>query len=142
MEIIGSKISFLFCIIIFSFHQCKAQQKYIRLNEVEVIEKSLPIIEIEGKKYSFKERDFLVKRILKYWFRPKTFYIKLDLLEFTGKRKFFYEIEGNVKVFIDGSEIFKKNKYKRLKAIKNLITRIKHINIQKEKNETIIKIKT
>tara|TARA_B100001094_G_C18021991_1_gene715616 strand:+ start:497 stop:892 length:396 start_codon:yes stop_codon:yes gene_type:complete len=126
----------------FSFYQCNAQQKYIKLDEVEVIEKLLPIIEIEGKEYSFKERDFLVKRVLKYWFRPKIFYMKLDLLEFTDKRKFFYEIEGNVKVFIDGSEIFKKNKYKSLKAIKDLNSRIKHISIQKEKNETIIKIKT
>lgn len=138
----GFRIFFIMLFYYFSFYQCNAQQKYIKLDEVEVIEKSLPIIEIEGKEYSFKERDFLVKRVLKYWFRPKIFYMKLDLLEFTDKRKFFYEIEGNVKVFIDGSEIFKKNKYKSLKAIKNLNSRIKHISIQKEKNETIIKIKT
>ena len=138
----GFRIFFIMLFYYFSFYQCNAQQKYIKLDEVEVIEKSLPIIEIEGKEYSFKERDFLVKRVLKYWFRPKIFYMKLDLLEFTDKRKFFYEIEGNVKVFIDGSKIFKKNKYKSLKAIKDLNGRIKHISIQKEKNETIIKIKT
>ncbi len=138
----GFRIFFIMLFYYFSFYQCNAQQKYIKLDEVEVIEKLLPIIEIEGKEYSFKERDFLVKRVLKYWFRPKIFYMKLDLLEFTDKRKFFYEIEGNVKVFIDGSEIFKKNKYKSLKAIKDLNSRIKHISIQKEKNETIIKIKT
>ena len=138
----GFRIFFIMLFYYFSFYQCNAQQKYIKLDEVEVIEKSLPIIEIEGKEYSFKERDFLVKRVLKYWFRPKIFYMKLDLLEFTDKRKFFYEIEGNVKVFIDGSKIFKKNKYKSLKAIKDLNSRIKHISIQKEKNETIIKIKT
>ena len=138
----GFRIFFIMLFYYFSFYQCNAQQKYIKLDEVEVIEKSLPIIEIEGKEYSFKERDFLVKRVLKYWFRSKIFYLKLDLLEFTDKRKFFYEIEGNVKVFIDGSEIFKKNKYKSLKAIKDLNGRIKHISIQKEKNEIIIKIKT
>ncbi len=138
----GFRIFFIMLFYYFSFYQCNAQPKYIKLDEVEVIEKSLPIIEIEGKEYSFKERDFLVKRVLKYWFRPKIFYMKLDLLEFTDKRKFFYEIEGNVKVFIDGSKIFKKNKYKSLKAIKDLNSRIKHISIQKEKNETIIKIKT
>ena len=138
----GFRIFFIMLFYYFSFYQCNAQQKYIKLDEVEVIEKSLPIIEIEGKEYSFKERDFLVKRILKYWFRPKIFYMKLDLLEFTDKQKFFYEIDGNVKVFIDGSKIFKKNKYKSLKAIKDLNNRIKHISIQKEKNETIIKIKT
>lgn len=138
----GFRIFFIMLFYYFSFYQCNAQQKYIKLDEVEVIEKSLPIIEIEGKEYSFKERDFLVKRVLKYWFRPKIFYMKLDLLEFTDKRKIFYEIEGNVKVFIDGSKIFKKNKYKSLKAIKDLNGRIKHISIQKEKNETIIKIKT
>lgn len=138
----GFRIFFIMLFYYFSFYQCNAQQKYIKLDEVEVIEKSLPIIEIEGKEYSFKERDFLVKRVLKYWFRSKIFYLKLDLLEFTDKRKFFYEIEGNVKVFIDGSKIFKKNKYKSLKAIKDLNSRIKHISIQKEKNETIIKIKT
>ena len=138
----GFRIFFIMLFYYFSFYQCNAQQKYIKLDEVEVIEKLLPIIEIEGKEYSFKERDFLVKRVLKYWFRPKIFYMKLDLLEFTDKRKFFYEIEGNVKVFIDGSKICKKNKYKSLKAIKDLNSRIKHISIQKEKNETIIKIKT
>ena len=138
----GFRIFFIMLFYYFSFYKCNAQQKYIKLDEVEVIEKSLPIIEIEGKEYSFKERDFLVKRVLKYWFRSKIFYLKLDLLEFTDKRKFFYEIEGNVKVFIDGSKIFKKNKYKSLKAIKDLNSRIKHISIQKEKNETIITIKT
>ncbi|MAD12565.1 MAG: hypothetical protein P8J67_02005 [Flavobacteriaceae bacterium] len=138
----GFRIFFIMLFYYLSFYQCNAQPKYIKLDEVEVIEKSLPIIEIEGKEYSFKERDFLVKRVLKYWFRPKIFYMKLDLLEFTDKRKFCYEIEGNVKVFIDGSKISKKNKYKSLKAIQYLNSRIKHISIQKEKNETIIKIKT
>ena len=134
-------IFLLLCFYITLIH-CNAQQEEIVLNEVELIEKSLPSIEIRGKEYSFKRRDDLVKKIFKSRFWIDDIYIKLDLVEFSNETKIVYEIQGKIKVFIDGYEILKNNSYKKLKAIKDLNRRIKHFSFQREKNETLIKIKT
>ena len=134
-------IFLLLCFYITLIH-CNAQQEEIVLNEVELIEKSLPSIEIRGKEYSFKRRDDLVKKIFKSRFWIDDIYIKLDLVEFSNENKIVYEIQGKIKVFIDGYEILKNNSYKKLKAIKDLNRRIKHFSFQREKNETLIKIKT
>jgi hypothetical protein len=134
-------IFLLLCFYITLIH-CNAQQEEIVLNEVELIEKSFPSIEIRGKEYSFKRRDDLVKKIFKSRFWIDDIYIKLDLVEFSNENKIVYEIQGKIKVFIDGYEILKNNSYKKLKAIKDLNRRIKHFSFQREKNETLIKIKT
>ena len=136
------RISFLLLCFYITLNHCNAQQKEIALNEVELIEKSLPSIEIRGKEYSFKRRDDLVKKIFKSRFWINDIYIKLDLIEFSNQTKIVYEIQGKIKVFIDGYEILKNNSYKKLKAIKDLNRRIKHFSFQREKNETLIKIKT
>ena len=136
------RISFLLLCFYITLNHCNAQQEEIVLNEVELIEKSLPSIEIRGKEYSFKRRDDLVKKILKSRFWIDDIYIKLDLVEFSNETKIVYEIQGKIKVFIDGYEILKNNSYKKLKAIKDLNRRIKHFSFQREKNETLIKIKT
>ena len=136
------RIFFLLLYFYISLNHSSAQQKEIVLKEVELIEKSLPSIEISGKKYSFKERDDLVKKILKSRFWIDDIYIRLDLVEFVNETKIVYEIQGKIKVFIDGYEILKNNSYKKLKAIKDLNRRIKHFSFQREKNETLIKIKT
>ncbi len=136
------RISFLLLCFYITLNHCNAQQEEIVLNEVELIEKSLPSIEIRGKEYSFKRRDDLVKKIFKSRFWINDIYIKLDLIEFSNQTKIVYEIQGKIKVFIDGYEILKNNSYKKLKAIKDLNRRIKHFSFQREKNETLIKIKT
>ena len=136
------RIFFLLLYFYISLNHSSAQQKEIVLKEVELIEKSLPSIEISGKKYSFKERDDLVKKILKSRFWIDDIYIRLDLVEFVNETKIVYEIQGKIKVFIDGYEILKNNSYKKLKAIKDLNRRIKHFSFQREKNATLIKIKT
>ena len=136
------RISFLLLHFYITLNHCNAQQEEIVLNEVELIEKSLPSIEIRGKEYSFKRRDDLVKKILKSRFWIDDIYIKLDLVEFSNETKIVYEIQGKIKVFIDGYEILKNNSYKKLKAIKDLNRRIKHFSFQREKNATLIKIKT
>ena len=136
------RISFLLLYFYITLNHCNAQQEKIVLNEVELIEKALPSIEIRGKKYTFKGRDYLVKKIFKSRFWIDDIYIKLDLVEFSNETKIVYEIQGKIKVFIDGYEILKNNSYKKLKAIKDLNRRIKHFSFQREKNETLIKIKT
>ena len=68
-------IFLLLCFYITLIH-CNAQQEEIVLNEVELIEKSFPSIEIRGKEYSFKRRDDLVKKIFKSRFWIDDIYIK------------------------------------------------------------------
>tara|TARA_B100001057_G_scaffold476705_1_gene545035 strand:- start:343 stop:762 length:420 start_codon:yes stop_codon:yes gene_type:complete len=136
------RIFFLLSYFYISLNYCDAQQKKIELNEVVLNEKSLPSIEINGKEYSFKGRDDLVKGIFKSKFWIDDIYIKLDLVEFYNETKIVYEIQGKIKVFIDDREILKNNSFKKIKAIKELNRRIKHFSFQREKNETLIKIKT
>ena len=136
------RISFLLLYFYINSNHCNAQQEEIVLDEVELNEKSLPSIEIRGKEYSFKGRDYLVKKIFKSKFWIDDVYIKLDLVEFSNETKIVYEIQGKIKVFIDGYEILKNNPYKKLKAIKDLNRRIKHFSFHREKNNTLIKIKT
>ena len=136
------RIFFFIVMFYISLNHCDAQQEEIVLDEVELIKKSLPSIEIRGKEYSFKGRDDLVKKIFKSRFWIDDIYIKLDLVEFSNKTKIVYVIQGKIKVFIDGYEILKNNSYKKLKAIKDLNRRIKHFSFQREKNETLVKIKT
>tara|TARA_B100000886_G_scaffold189452_1_gene130324 strand:+ start:584 stop:832 length:249 start_codon:yes stop_codon:yes gene_type:complete len=75
------RIIFLMLYFFIAVYHFNAQQGEIVLNEVELIDKSLPSIEIGEKEYSFKGRDNLVKKILKSRFWINDIYIKLDLIE-------------------------------------------------------------
>ena len=80
---------------------CFAQMSTIELNEVELSKKALPIILVDGEEYSFRNRDFFIKMVLKSRFWEDSFYVKVDLVTFNEDSLFAYEIDGKTRVFLD-----------------------------------------
>ena len=120
-----------------------AQAKQIQLEEVELSKKALPIILIDGKKYSFRNRDYFVKLILKSRFWEDSFYVKVDLASFDTDSLFAYEIDGKTRIYLDNIELDKTHQFKKKKQIQHLNKRIKEVRVVKNsiilKDESIIR---
>ena len=130
-----SLIFFVFCVIP-AF--VSAQGRKIALREVAVFEKALPTIAVDGALYSFRERDFFVKMVLKSRFWQKSFYIRMDLVSFYSDQTLRYEIAGKTKVFINDAILGRKHAFKKKKVIQALNNSIENIRIyQKNQNREI-----
>lgn len=120
-----------------------SQAKQIELNEVELSKKALPIILIDGEKYSFRNRDYFVKLILKSRFWEDSFYVKVDLTSFDTDSLFAYEIDGKTRIYLDNIELDKTHQFKKNKQIQYLNERIKEVRVVKNsiilKDESIIR---
>lgn len=108
---------------------CFAQEMKIDLREVEVTENALPVIEINTKDYSFRDRDYFVRLLLKSRFWQNNFQLKIALESFYNDRIFTYKMSGRTKVFIDDLEIKKNHPYKRKKVNRVLIDKVDKIRI-------------
>ena len=88
--------------LFFSISSSFCQGNKINLTEIEVKEKAIPEIIIQGTKYSYRDRDYLIKRVLTLPFWSKDFVIKMDLSYFYNNREdVFLLIEGETEVKID-----------------------------------------
>ena len=127
--------------LLFTFSKSFSQGKKIDLNEVEVNVKALPIINISGVNYSFKERDYFITRLLTEPFWSKNFKIKIDLSSFYEDRNYVFIIDGKTIVKVDGEVLFRGHKYRSIRKIKKLLPEIKTVSI-KENGSTEVEIKT
>tara|TARA_B100000780_G_scaffold269366_1_gene228111 strand:+ start:585 stop:1052 length:468 start_codon:yes stop_codon:yes gene_type:complete len=127
--------------LLFTFSKSFSQGKKIDLNEVEVNVKALPIINISGVNYSFKERDYFITRLLTEPFWSKNFQIKIDLSSFYEDRNYVFIIDGKTIVKVDGEVLFRGHKYRSIRKIKKLLPEIKTVSI-KENGSTEVEIKT
>ena len=119
-------IIFLF----FSISSSFCQGNKINLTEIEVKEKAIPEIIIQGTKYSYRDRDYLIKRVLTLPFWSKDFVIKMDLSYFYNNREdVFLLIEGETEVKIDSKILLRNHKFRTLRKIKKLIPEIKEVSI-------------
>ena len=133
----------IFLVLWFLMPVSLAQTKQIQLEEVELSKKALPIILIDGKKYSFRNRDYFVKLILKSRFWEDSFYVKVDLASFDTDSLFAYEIDGKTRIYLDNIELDKTHQFKKKKQIQLLNERIKEVRVVKNsiilKDESIIR---
>ena len=133
----------IFLVLWFLMPVSFAQAKQIQLEEVELSKKALPIILIDGKKYSFRNRDYFVKLILKSRFWEDSFYVKVDLASFDTDSLFAYEIDGKTRIYLDNIELDKTHQFKKKKQIQHLNKRIKEVRVVKNsiilKDESIIR---
>lgn len=133
----------IFLVLWFLMPVSFAQTKQIQLEEVELSKKALPIILIDGKKYSFRNRDYFVKLILKSRFWEDSFYVKVDLASFDTDSLFAYEIDGKTRIYLDNIELDKTHQFKKKKQIQHLNKRIKEVRVVKNsiilKDESIIR---
>ena len=127
--------------LLFTFSKSFSQGKKIDLNEVEVNVKALPIINISGVNYSFKERDYFITRLLTEPFWSKNFKIKIDLSSFYEDRNYEFIIDGKTIVKVDGEILLRGHKYRSYREIKKLLPKIKEVSVN-ENESTEVEIKT
>ena len=119
-----------------------AQGREINLQEVELTEVALPVVQINEQEYSFKERDYFIKLLMKSKFWQPSFQLKMALTTFSNDSLFTYQMNGKTKVIVDGLELNKKHAYRKRKAIKLLNQQIENLYILKKEKAQIISIST
>ena len=119
-----------------------AQGREINLQEVELTEVDLPVVQINEQEYSFKERDYFIKLLMKSKFWQPSFQLKMALTTFSNDSLFTYQMNGKTKVIVDGLELNKKHAYRKRKAIKLLNQQIENLHILKKEKAQIISIST
>ena len=124
---------------IFSVH---AQGREISLREVELTEVALPVIKINEQEYSFKEREYFIRLLMKSKFWQPSFQLKMALTTFANDSLFTYQMNGKTKVVVDGLTLKKKHAYRKGKAIKLLNQQIESLHILKKEKAQIITIST
>ena len=101
------------------------------------------MILVDGEEYSFRNRDFFIKMVLKSRFWEDSFYVKVDLVTFNEDSLFAYEIDGKTRVFLDNVELDKTHQFKKKREIKILNEQLEEVRVMKNsiilKDESIIK---
>ena len=130
---------FFFFVLSFSFGQ---QGKNIDLDEVVNTAGVIPQIYLNDDVYSFRERDTLVKKLLRlsFWNGFTEFEILLEDFE-TGKA-YSFKSKGPLRIFINTNELTKRHLFKTFTSIRELNRKIEKVEIrtdQENKNVEIFK---
>ena len=126
----------------FGVFYAHAQGREISLQEVELTEVALPVVKINEQEYSFKERDYFIRLLMKSKFWQPSFQLKMALTTFTNDSLFTYQMKGKTEVVVDGLELKKKHAYQKRKTIKQLNQQIESLHILKKEKAQIITIST
>ena len=126
----------------FGVFYAHAQGREISLREVELTEVALPVVKINEQEYSFKERDYFIRLLMKSKFWQPSFQLKMALTTFANDSLFTYQMKGKTKVVVDELELNKKHAYRKPKAIKLLNQQIESLHILKKEKAQIITIST
>ena len=101
-----------FLVIVLSFGTLYSQEgSKIDLNNVNVGTKRLPTIFLFGEEYTARERDELLRGLLKSQFYRQDLRIIINLQEFISKRVFSFRHKGPVDIIIDGKTLKNENRY-------------------------------
>ena len=126
----------------FGVFYAHAQGREISLQEVELTEVALPVVKMNEQEYSFKERDYFIRLLMKSKFWQPSFQLKMALTTFANDSLFTYQMKGKTKVVVDGLALNKKHAYRKRKAIKQLTHQIESLHILKKEKAQIISIST
>jgi hypothetical protein len=120
-----------FLVFFISYSQ---QGSNIYLDEVVNSAKEIPKIYINDKVYSFRERDTLIKKLLRsaFW---KDFQFKIPLEDYETGNKYLFESEGSTRVYINNIELTKNHLFKTYLKIRNLSKKIKKVEIRTHRKE-------
>ena len=101
-----------FLVIVLSFGNLYSQEgSKIDLKNVNVGTKRLPTIFLFGEEYTARERDELLRGLLKSQFYRQDLRIIINLQEFISKRVFSFRHKGPVDIIIDGKTLKNENRY-------------------------------
>ena len=116
----------LFSVPFVGFNQ---QGKNIDLKEVVNTAAVIPKIEIDNMLYAMRDRDEIMAELLRSTFWFKSFKFSLNLEDYETGKKYTYENEGQVRIFINDNELTQKHLFKTYKAINNLLDNSERIQI-------------
>ena len=101
-----------FLVIVLSFGNLYSQEgSKIDLKNVSVGTKRLPTIFLFGEEFTARDRDDLLKGVLKSQFYRPDLEIIINLQEFISKRSFSFRHKGPVDVIINGKKLRNQNGY-------------------------------
>lgn len=101
-----------FLVIVLSFGTLHSQEgSKIDLKNVNVGTERLPTIFLFGEEYTARERDELLRGLLKSQFYRQDLRIIINLQEFISKRVFSFRHKGPVDIIIDGKTLKNENRY-------------------------------
>ena len=101
-----------FLVIVLSFGTLYSQEgSKIDLKNVNVGTERLPTIFLFGEEYTARERDELLRGLLKSKFYRPDLRIIINLQEFISKRVFSFRHKGPVDIIIDGKTLKNENRY-------------------------------
>lgn len=83
----------------------------IDLNNVNVGTKRLPTIFLFGEEYTSRDRNELIRGILRSQFYRESLNIVINLEEFTSKREFSFRHSGPIEINLDGKKLKNQNYY-------------------------------
>ena len=117
----------LFCFVCISYSQ---QGSNIDLDEVVNSAKIIPRIQINGMLYAFRERDTLIKKLLRsnFWDRFTEFNFALEDYE-TGK-PYSFQSKGPLRIFINNNELTRRHVFKTFASIRELNSKIEKVEIR------------
>ncbi len=116
----------LFSVPFVGFNQ---QGKNIDLKEVVNTAAVIPKIEIDNMLYAMRDRDEIMAELLRSTFWFKSFKFSLNLEDYETGKKYTYENEGQVRIFINDNELTQRHLFKTYKAINNLLDNSERIRI-------------
>tara|TARA_B100000575_G_C23114170_1_gene643903 strand:- start:553 stop:2052 length:1500 start_codon:yes stop_codon:yes gene_type:complete len=105
------------------------QGKNIDLKEVVNTAAVIPKIEIDNFLYAMRDRDEIMAELLRSTFWLKSFKFSLNLEDYETGKKYTYENEGQVRIFINDNELTQRHLFKTYKAINNLLDNSEKIQI-------------
>ena len=134
---------FSFLIIVISLGNLYSQEgSKIDLKNVNVGTKRLPTIFLFGEEFTARDRDDLLKGILKSQFYRPDLEIIINLQEFISKRTFSFRHKGPVDVIINGKKLRNQNGYNTASLygqggdsqLLKLINKVKNVRIDSNLN--------
>ena len=132
-----------FLVIVLSFGNLYSQEgSKIDLNNVNVGTKRLPTIFLFGEEFTARDRDDLLKGVLKSQFYRPDLQIIINLQEFISKRSFSFRHKGPVDVIINGKKLRNQNGYNTASLygqggdsqLLKLINKVKNVRIDSNLN--------
>ena len=104
-------LSTLLFLLISSFNLIGQEGSKIDLSNVNVGTKRLPTIFLFGEEYTSRDRNKLIRGLLRSQFYRESLKIVINLEEFTSKREFSYRHNGPVEISLDGRKLKNQNSY-------------------------------
>ena len=132
-----------FLVIVLSFGNLYSQEgSKIDLKNVSVETKRLPTIFLFGEEFTARDRDDLLKGVLKSQFYRPDLEIIINLQEFISKRSFSFRHKGPVDVIINGKKLRNQNGYNTASLygqggdskLLKLINKVKNVRIDSNLN--------